>query len=54
MDILEKRPVCWLQRVDDCVWLVYSPDRKGQHPPVNLKDFNGILQAYGYAGFALL
>jgi len=29
----------------------YSPDRKGERPQVHLKDFRGILQADGYAGF---
>ena len=29
----------------------YSPDRKGCHPQAHLKDFRGILQADGYAGF---
>jgi transposase len=33
------------------VWFVYSPDRKGIHPRTHLKDFKGILQADGYAGF---
>lgn len=29
----------------------YSPDRKGERPRVHLKNFRGILQADGYAGF---
>ena len=29
----------------------YSPDRKGERPRQHLKDFRGILQADGYAGF---
>jgi transposase len=33
------------------VWFAYSPDRKGEHPRGHLKDFRGILQADGYAGF---
>jgi transposase len=33
------------------VWFAYSPDRKGVHPRKHLKDFNGVLQADGYAGF---
>jgi transposase len=33
------------------VWFAYSPDRKGLHPRAHLKDFRGILQADGYAGF---
>ncbi|PUA41326.1 IS66 family transposase [Pseudomonas protegens] len=36
------------------VWFAYSPDRKGQHPRAHLKDFRGVLQADGYAGFAQL
>jgi transposase len=33
------------------VWFAYSPDRKGDHPQQHLRDFHGILQADGYAGF---
>jgi len=33
------------------MWLRYTPDRKGEHPVGHLKDFRGILQADGYAGF---
>ena len=33
------------------VWFAYSPDRKGEHPAGHLKDYRGILQADGYAGF---
>jgi transposase len=33
------------------VWFAYSPDRKGLHPRTHLKDFKGVLQADGYAGF---
>ena len=33
------------------VLLRYTPDRKGKHPREHLKDFSGILQADGYAGF---
>jgi transposase len=36
------------------VWFAYSPDRKGEHPAFHLKDFKGILQADGYAGFERL
>jgi transposase len=36
------------------VWFAYSPDRKGEHPVGHLKDFKGILQADGYAGFERL
>ncbi len=30
----------------------YTSDRKGEHPREHLRDFRGILQADGYAGFA--
>jgi transposase len=33
------------------VWFVYSPDRKGEHPAGHLKNYRGILQADGFAGF---
>jgi transposase len=33
------------------VFFRYSPDRKGAHPTAHLKNFRGILQADGYAGF---
>jgi transposase len=33
------------------VWFAYSPDRKGEHPATHLKNYRGILQADGYAGF---
>ena len=33
------------------VWFAYSPDRKGEHPKEHLKNFRGMLQADGYAGF---
>jgi transposase len=33
------------------VWFAYSPDRKGEHPRRHLRDFKGVLQADGYAGF---
>lgn len=36
------------------VWFAYSPDRKAKHPGEHLKDFAGILQADGYAGFNAL
>lgn len=53
----------WTYVRDDCpagsldppaVWFAYSPDRKGVHPRTHLKDFKGILQADGYAGFERL
>jgi transposase len=33
------------------VWFAYSPDRKGEHPASHLKNYRGILQADGFAGF---
>jgi transposase len=36
------------------VWFAYSGDRKGGHPQRHLKDFQGILQADGYAGYERL
>ena len=33
------------------VWFRYSPDRKGERPRTHLKNFRGVLQADGYAGF---
>src|ERR1700728_2585445 len=36
------------------VWFTYTADRKGEHPQHQLRDFRGILQADGYAGFSKL
>src|SRR5579872_7522270 len=33
------------------VWFAYSPDRKGEHPAGHLQNYQGVLQADGYAGF---
>lgn len=33
------------------MWFVYSPDRKGEHPKVHLKNFKGALQDDAYAEF---
>jgi transposase len=33
------------------VWFAYTPDRKGEHPKMHLRDFRGMLQADAYAGF---
>jgi transposase len=38
-------------RAAPAVWFAYSPNRKGEYPAEHLKDFHGILQADGYAGF---
>jgi len=34
------------------VWYQYSPNRKGEHPRRHMRDFKGVLQADGYAGYA--
>lgn len=36
------------------VWFAYSPNRKGEHPQLHLKDFRGTLQADAFAGFNAL
>ena len=36
------------------VWFAYAPDRKGERLQAHPKDFTGILQADGYAGFEAL
>jgi len=36
------------------VWFAYTPDRKGAHPQQHLKNFTGMLQADGFAGFNAL
>jgi len=32
----------------------YSPDREGEHPQVQLREFRGTIHADGYAGFNAL
>lgn len=39
-------------QVAPAVWFAYSPNRNGEHPQEHLRDFHGILQADGYAGFS--
>ncbi len=36
------------------VWFAYTANRNGEHPQHELRDFTGILQADGYAGFSKL
>ncbi len=36
------------------VWFKYAPDRKGERPREQLKDFHGVLQADAYAGLGAL
>jgi transposase len=53
----------WCYAVDNRPWkgpghpaaaYVYSADRKAEHPARHLKDFRGLLQVDGYAGFGSL
>lgn len=50
----------WCYAVDNRPWCgpghpaaayVYSENRKGEHPQTHLRDFRGLLQVDGYAGF---
>lgn len=41
----------WADAAPPAVWFEYSPDRKGERPLGHLKDYHGMLQADGYAGF---
>lgn len=36
------------------VWFTYTANRNGEHPQHQLRDFTGVLQADGYAGFSKL
>jgi transposase len=47
--VRDDRP--WTDPSPPAVLYCYSPDRKGEHPRGHLRDFRGILQADGYAGF---
>ena len=47
--VRDDRP--WCGEAAPAVLFRYSPDRKGEHPRLHLKDFKGTLQADGYAGF---
>lgn len=47
--VRDDRP--WTGPAPPAVFYRYSPDRKGEHPRGHLRDFRGILQADGYAGF---
>jgi len=47
--VRDDRP--WGSTDPPAVWFRYSPDRKGERPLAHLKDYHGILQADGYAGF---
>lgn len=53
----------WTYVVDDrasasaapaLVWYKFTPDRSGIHPQTELKNFTGLLQADGYAGYGKL
>jgi len=47
--VRDDRP--WADPAPPAVWFRYSPDRKGERPLEHLKDYQGMLQADGYAGF---
>ena len=47
--VRDDRP--WADPAPPAVWFRYSPDRKGERPLSHLRNFAGILQADGYAGF---
>jgi transposase len=47
--VRDDRP--WRDTAAPAVWFRYSPDRKGERPLAHLRDYCGILQADGYAGF---
>src|SRR3546814_20323427 len=53
-DTLVPYPTLFRSEQPAAVWFGYSPDRKGEHPQRHLKDFQGIVQADGYAGFNAL
>jgi transposase len=47
--VRDDRP--WADAAPPAVSFEYSPDRKGERPLGHLKDYHGMLQADGYAGF---
>ena len=47
--VRDDRP--WADPAPPAVWFQYSPDRKGERPVAHLSNFDGLLQADGYAGF---
>ena len=47
--VRDDRP--WADPAPPAVWFRYSPDRKGERPLEHLRDYHGLLQADGYAGF---
>lgn len=47
--VRDDRP--WADTTPPAVWFKYSRDRKGERPLQHLKDYRGLLQADGYAGF---
>jgi len=47
--VRDDRP--WGDPTPPAVWYAYTPDRKGEHPQLHLKDFTGTLQADAYAGY---
>lgn len=47
--VRDDRP--WGDQTPPAVWFAYTPDRKGEHPKVHLREFTGTLQADAYAGY---
>jgi hypothetical protein len=50
--VRDDRP--WGDETPPAVGFAYSPNRRGEHPQAHLKDFQGILQADAFAGYAPL
>ena len=50
--VRDDRPFCG--KAPPAAAYFFSPDRGGEHPAKHLADFNGFLQADGYAGFEAL
>jgi transposase len=47
--VRDDRP--WGDQTPPAVWFTYTPDRKGEHPQIHLREFTGTLQADAYAGY---
>jgi len=50
--VRDDRP--WGDETPPAVWFAYSPNRRGEHPQTHLKEFEGLLQADAFAGYAPL
>lgn len=47
--VRDERP--WCGSAPPCAWYQFSKDRKGEHPTVHLKGYQGTVHADGFAGF---